>query len=225
MNCRECGEEFKHIGNHWRYNESHRPTLSKEEIEILTGVLMGDGSLYRGSKNVSFRVGNTNIEYLNWLDNRFSHISRGVSLSQTAESLSSHDLGSDNPENFKDLYLWRTTAHPQLNRFRDWYTKNGKTWPENIEMSPNVLKHWYCCDGSTNNNGWIKITLCNEFENKNKVEEYFNKSGLPKPSRWSEGKDICWTLHDSRELLSYMGKPLPGFEYKWSEDLSNSSIN
>lgn len=218
MICNFCDKEFEHIGNHWRYKPDHRPSISDHEMEILTGILMGDGSLYRGSKNVSFRVGNTNKEYLQSLHRRFKHISSGISLSQTAESISSSGFGSNNPDNFNNIYLWRTTTHPQLNIFRRWYNDNGKVWPDNIELTSRTLKHWYCCDGSTNSNNWFKITLNNEFENKDKIEKYFTDRGLPTPNRWSEGKDACWSVENSSLLWEYMGNPIPGFEYKWPEE-------
>jgi len=215
MICNSCGKRFEHIGNHWRYKPEHRPNISENQIEILTGILMGDGSLYRDSKNVSFRVGNTNVEYLEYLDGKFQDISNGVTLSQTSESVASSGFGSNNSEEYKDIYLWRTTSHPQLNKFRNWYSAGEKVWPEHIELTPRVLKNWYCCDGSTNDSGWIKFTLRNEFHNKCKIENYFRDSGLPLPNRWSENKDACWSVKNSKKLWKYMGSPLPGFEYKW----------
>ena len=103
-------------------------------------------------------------------------------------------------------------------------------WPEDIELTPTVLKHWYVgdghCDNSSSHNH-IQISVSNEVKNTEKVFKYFSNVGLPQPSNHhiseqikSENKkcDIVWGVEESYELWDYMGEPLPDFNYKWPEE-------
>jgi hypothetical protein len=66
----------------------------------------------------------------------------------------------------------------------------------------------------SNNSATVVIYTSNEIENKQKIESYFKRSGIPKPVNWMD-YGMYWDKSDSIELLKYMGEPLPGFEYKW----------
>jgi len=101
-------------------------------------------------------------------------------------------------------------------------------WPEDIELTPTVLKHWYCGDGHWHNseaNNCISIAMANEISNTNKIDEIFRNVGIQAPSNYSSserkgGSFTCnadFTVEQSKELWEYMGKPLPDFEYKWPE--------
>jgi len=100
-------------------------------------------------------------------------------------------------------------------------------WPEKIELTPTVLKHWYCGDGNWNNgscNNSIQISMANEKENTDKITQMFINVGLPAPSNYNISGKRCaaqFTVEQSKELWEYMGEPLPDFEYKWPEQYRN----
>lgn len=199
-------------------------------IEVVKGTLMGDGSIdTKSSKNPNLIVVNTKKEYLDFLDNLFGQFSRGVRLYKSAEkSAKGEYIGSNNPENYSDIYAFKTMSHPQLSTFSSWYDDSGKTFPSNLKLTPTSLKHWFTNDGTYDTSGSqdrILIAASNELENEGKLRSYFKDANIPEFSTFNTSKrksggyrvNLIWTKDDSQELFKYMGNPLPGFEYKWPE--------
>jgi hypothetical protein len=224
MICEYCGGEYERISSHWNWNEDHRTSLSNHQREIVTGLLLGDGWLNRGNKNPFVGVETVSNKYLEYLDNEFGILSTGVSMYRSAEENANREKGNNfistnNKENYSNTYRWKTRSHPDLQEFADWYSTGEKVWPEDIELTPTVLKHWYCGDGNWNNsnsNNYIRISTVNEIINVNKIDNMFVQSGLPSPSNY-DGSNLEFTVDDSKKLWEYMGEPLPDFEYKWPE--------
>lgn len=237
--CPECGEEYEQLGKHWRWNPDHRPELTQHQKEVISGLLMGDGCVNRDSKNPLIQCNMIRPNYLEYLDNIFGCLSTGVKLKHTAEENAQikRDSGfspNANAKDYSDLYIWRSRSLPELQEFADWYSSGKKVWPEDIELTPTVLKHWYCGDGSWNNSGsrsYVRIGMANEVENTDKVDRYFERANLPTPSNYHIGElkncdamrcTAAWSVEDSKKLWDYMGKPLPDFEYKWPEQFHNN---
>ena len=229
VKCPECGGEYKSLGNHWQHFPSHRPELTQKQLEITTGLLMGDGSINGGSKNCYLKVTMISPKYLELLDDIFASLGCGVGLKQNAaeSAKNARNTGFDTnakEQNYSDLYRLRTRLHPKFNEFREWYETGQKVWPKDIELTPTVLKHWYVGDGHYHKSGSherIRISMSNEANNTEKVTQYFANVGLPEPSNYDEKKNNCtarWTVEDSHTLWDYMGEPLPDFEYKWPEE-------
>jgi len=232
--CPQCGNEYKEIGKHWSKSLScEYPPLSDHQREITVGLLMGDGNLNRCNKNPRLRVKMISPNYLEYLDSEFDIFGTGVRLRHTAEENAKRTRESGfspdaEAENYSDVYEWLSRTHPALSEFESWYASGEKVWPTDIELTPTVLKHWYCGDGHWDNrttNNRIQISMSNEVENTDKVERIFKNVGLPTPNNWKiaerpSGGKICeahFTVEQSHELWEYMGKPLPDFEYKWPE--------
>jgi hypothetical protein len=166
-------------------------------------------------------------EYLSHLYETFPVLSTNVRLVKSAEKSARKSRESGlrphpNPENYSNVYRWRTRSHPDIQRWAGWYESGVKVWPENIELTPRVLKHWYCCDGhKRKREEYIVIGMANESGNTKKVTHLFEESGLPTPRYEKYTKDgsevcsACFTVEQSKVLWEYMGEPLPGFEYKW----------
>jgi hypothetical protein len=231
--CPECGTEYKALGQHWHYNPDHRPSLTDHQHEIVVGLLMGDGCLDRANGRPRLRVGMVSPNYLDYLDSQFGIFGTGVSLERTAaeNARKNRDSGfrpNAKAENYSDVYRWRSRRLPELRQYVDWYSSGEKVWPADIDLTPTVLKHWYCGDGNYHNHGshnCIRIAMSNEVDNTDKVEQLFENTGLPTPSSWtiaehaSGGRNCMagFTVDQSQELWEYMGEPLPDFEYKWPE--------
>jgi hypothetical protein len=233
VECPECGNEYERLGTHWHHSPSHRPELTQKQKEITTGLLMGDGCVCEESKNCYLQTNMISPNYLKYLDKIFGCLGLGVKLRDTAfESAKHHrDRGfrpNAKEENYSDVYRWISRVHPKFNEFREWYSSGEKVWPEDIKLTPTVLKHWYVGDGSYCNRGTndrLIISMANEVENTEKISQYFSNAGLPKPSNYSIQKreygKICdaeWNVRDSYTLWEYMGEPLPDFKYKWPEE-------
>jgi hypothetical protein len=233
VECPECGDEYTNLGQHWRWNPSHRSELTQKQLEITIGSLMGDGCIISSHKSCYLKIGMISPNYLEYLNHIFGCLGNGVTLRNTAaeSAKNARDSGfspNAKEKNCSDFYVWRTKSHPKFNGFRDWYSTGEKVWPENIELTPTVLKHWYVGDGNYSNKlgqKYIRISMANEVENTEKVSQYFVDAGLPKPSNYDiqennySGKcNAEWAVEGSQKLFDYMGEPLPDFEYKWPEE-------
>lgn len=233
VQCPSCGSEYKQLGSHWNQSSCNHPKLNDHQKEVITGLLMGDGSIQSQSKNPNLVIGSISENYLHHLDDLFGVLATGVSLYCTAEEGAEKSRKSGfNPdaeaENYSDVYKLRTRKLPELHEF-SWYKTGQKEFPEDIDLTPTVLKHWYCGDGSWNNKrgyGYIKITTGNEANNTEKITKIFKNSSLPEPSNYNIWKssdddmkcDIQFTVEQSKKLFEYMGSPPPDFEYKWPSE-------
>jgi len=224
--CSECGKMYESISHHWGTNPSHEPELSEYQHEVLTGVLMGDGCVRINGKNGILIVNMISKPYLLHLDSIFSELSNGVSLERTAKESfeKSGQMFKTDVKNFNDIYKFRTMAHREITPYRNWYSSGKKVWPEDLDLTPTVLKHWYCCDGSYNTSGnhrSIRIGMKNEKTAKDKVCSYFEEKGLPtpyfnEPKNSTTGSCVAeWSNIPSDKLFEYMGEPVDGFKYKW----------
>lgn len=234
--CKECGDSFSRIGSHWYYNPDHRPPLTDEQKEIISGVLMGDGWIHTQDYTPSLQIKSVTPEYLSWLDSKFGTLGTSVRLSITAKENAQKSRDSDfspnaNREDYSDVYKWNTRCHPELEEFESWYDSGEKVWPKDLELTPMVLKNLYVCDGTFDNNGTsfrILISCSNEKNNKEKVDSIFSNAGF-EIGNWKVGDSyvdkypnkknvkIEFTANTTSEMFEYMGKPIPGFEYKWPE--------
>jgi len=205
--CDGCGNEYKSIGKHWCRSDCDYPNITYKQHQVITGLLMGDG--YVESRNTPrLRATMVSNNYLQYLENLFGKLSNGVKLSEKGN------------EKYQDKYTW-SISHPSLQKYRDWYNSGKKVWPEDLILTPTVLKHWYCGDGTKHRNT-IVIAMWNENERTKKVSNIFERSGLPSPSNYNinQEKSVCdaqFTVDQSKELWKYMGEPLPDFEYKWPQ--------
>jgi hypothetical protein len=229
--CPDCGKPYKQLACHWRYNPEHRPSFTDKQLNIIKGLLMGDGCLDISSKYPRIKVETINEKYLHELNNIFSLLSSTGGVYQSMDSVeSSMNISNSsfievkNPD-CSDLYTWKTKTHPDLEKFKSWYSSGKKIFPETINLDPEVLKHWYVGDGSYTEYDRFTIVTGNESESKKKINSYFQKKSLPKP-KWVTSErygakisHLRWTVDESKELFEYIGEPLPGFEYKWPGEL------
>jgi hypothetical protein len=236
IECPFCGKSYERLGRHWTENPQHHPSFNEKHHAVTTGVLMGDGSISRDSDNPRLVVKMTNKEYLEYLSNIFGILSLDVKLDKTASEAARRskergfsDVACEN--NYSDLYSLQTRRSVKFKPYTEWYDGGDKIWPKDIELSPTVLKHWYVCDGSLqkrdSEHGFrMTIALSNERGNRRKVEQMFERANIPVPCNWDERKrdsgrwdvNIYWRNEQTRELIEYMGTPLPGFEYKWPKE-------
>lgn len=236
--CNQCGNEYQRIGSHWVQSSScSHKGFTDYQREIITGILMGDGYIDSVNRNPRLQVGMISPNYLQYVADKFGVLGGSVTIQKTAaESAEKNRETGFRPnakkENYSDVYIWRSIRHPELHEFAEWYDSGEKVWPEDIELTPTVLKHWYCGDGNWDNHGTnnrIRIEMANEINQKEKVSQLFERVGLPSPSNYTicereDGRKDCtaqFTADQSKELWEYMGDPLPDFEYKWPQ--SNSS--
>lgn len=220
--CPSCGNKYDSLGQHWRMNSECRKTISSDTKKILTGILMGDGSITgKDSGNPSMKIEMKNREYLQFLIESTDWIFTGKMS-----------------DNISDSYTIQTICHPDMEEYADWYSSGEKVFPDDINLTPDVLKHWYVCDGSLNRAGGnvgnprIILYMSNEYKNTDKIDSYFKSAGLPTPSNYvtrererhynDETYIACsaqFTVDASKELWEYMGEAPDGFDRKWPKNL------
>jgi len=206
------------LGQHWARSSCDYPTFSDHQKDVLTGILMGDGSIHFGSKNPAIQISMITQDYLQHIDSKLGILSTGVSKEKRTTQ-------SDN-----EIYRLNTRFLPSLSEFSEWYDGGSKVWPNDIRFNSTVLKHLYVCDGNLDTHASakrIRISMSNKRQNKEKVESMFSSVGFS-VDRWDETErssggykcDAVFNTEQTEKMLNYMGDPLPGFHYKWGEKAS-----
>jgi hypothetical protein len=213
--CPGCGRRFESLGQHWRFSQDCVPTLTERQHEIITGSMMGDGTVIRTKEGTRpmFKIRVIKREYIEKIKKEF-----GVMMTKVRYVNAENNNGST-----EDLYCVQTRSLSELERYRKWYSSGQKVWPDDISLTPTVLRHWYCQDGHLRSWGRGRpqsdIALDNERGNEQKVMSYFKDSDAPVPDRWHEDEyntRIVWNADKTEKLFDYIGEPEPGFLYKWA---------
>jgi hypothetical protein len=224
--CPTCGNEYDRLAQHWAVGSCDYPSLPDEWVEVLTGVLMGDGTVHwpDSARNARLQVTNISRPFLEWLDERLNWFSTGVSLKRTSAEItaenarSSHERFSSLTYDIRDQYELSTRRHPELNRFASWYEDGYKRFPADIELTPRVLKQWYVCDGSLlwgtaghqRPNLWLS---CSDAEDRStRLSMLFN--GDP-PSPSIRENRIMFGADETETFFEYVRPEQPGYGYKF----------
>lgn len=229
--CHDCGHRYDRLSHHWTASdECEYPELTERQHNIIRGLMMGDGcsGYHESNANPNITVRCIVPEYLEYLSDEFGVLGSDVALVKTgaekaAENRDSGFRPDARAENYSDQYCFNTMSTPEMWQYRDWYETGEKVWPDDLELTPETLTHWYVGDG--NNSAVypeLRIGMSNEKENTEKVERYFERAGLPTPDRWDISEthcNACWRTDTSKELFEYMTGPLPGYEYKWPKSV------
>lgn len=220
--CLQCGNRFTNISTHWAMSSScDYPSLSEEQLEVLTGILIGDGSLDRSGANCRIKIEMINEKYLKYVDSVLGNLSNGVSKTITAEENAKKMRESGfrpnaNSDNYSDVYKLTTKRHPEFNNLESWYGSNGKVIPK-MELTPTILKHWYVCDGHLiqrdESRPRVAIGITNEYKHSNKLEQMFIEQGIDANATKSKNLDIG--VDHTEKFFDFIGEPIDGFKYKW----------
>lgn len=221
--CISCGSEYKNLALHWNRSSCDYPELSQRQRDLVTGVVMGDGSVVNPNtaNNPTLHVKMINEEFLDWLDGELGWLSNGYTKVQTAEEAAKANRESGfspnaKAENYHDKYVLRTKCLPVMSEWREWYSSGEKVFPSDIQLTPDVLKMWYVCDGYITDWNSIDITANNEEGNCDKIRQLFDGLGVdPVFHKSQRSWSIRFSQNESRVLFNYMGSAPPGFGYKW----------
>lgn len=212
VECPSCSRDFNRIGQHWSMSNCSAPTFTERHNEILSGLLMGDGSVCSSdNRNPYIQVTMENKKFLDWIDTELGILSTGVKIVE----------GTGFSEGTK-YYKLITRRLNELRKYNEWYGENGKNFPDDINLTPLKLKVWYCCDGDKSvdtrwtTKEYARISAHNEIKNKNKINRYFD--GLEFTPNWNDGGRFTFGRYGSYNFWDYIGEPLPGFEYKWPNE-------
>ena len=215
--CPSCGNNYEALGSHFNAKPNHEPSLSNRQREILVGLLMGDGSVYSNIMIVRM----ANEDYLEHISRKSEWLFKGVKLWMTAEeSLQAANSGGLEQEvkTAQDMYRLETVAHSEVGYMNDWYRGGKKRFPEDLELTPTIAKHWYCGDGGLmwgKGKPLVQFSSRNESKKVEMLESLFEDVGFD--ASFSK-KSLRIPSGQSKEFLEWMGEAPPGFEYKWEVD-------
>lgn len=215
VKCYSCGEEYAQIALHWNGKECDWPKFSKEQIELMKGLLLGDADIKEGTNGSIFRLRMTNKRFLEWVSTQLSPLSRGVFLSESSEKQKKSALrgqldGVSSDSDFNDLYVLRTVTHPQVDELLEWYSTGKKRYPET--MTKEMLRMWYVTDGWNQKNN-IRIRCKQQSDRPESITNILSSVGI-NPSIDADNGIIRVHSQDSNDFFSSTEAP-PGFEYKW----------
>lgn len=209
---------------HWYHGSCPYPAFEEWRKETFVGLLMGDGSIPTVSGNHSLRVPMINREFLTWYDERMGYLTTGVRRVHTASELAESNRESGfspdaDAKDYHDTDVVRTRSHPYFNELREWYSSDDKRFPDDLELSPRVVKFWYASDGHLDVGRWgrprIEIKARNERSRSDFLVSLFEDRGFSPTCRRHE---LRFTCDETEQLVEWIGDPLPGFEYKWAID-------
>jgi hypothetical protein len=166
---------------------------------------MGDGYIVdrENVKHPQLEVNITRPAYLRWLQQEYPYLFSGISKEYRGDR--------------KDVYSLRTIPHPEIYEFKSWYRSGEKQFPQNITLTPTIVKHWYCCDGGlnwpSNSDSGASARLYSVNEDGEDIISSFESVGF-EPNNHAD-HSIYFPRDESQRLLGWMGAPPDGFEYKW----------
>jgi len=208
--CPYCGEWYSKIGIHWSRGSCHYPPISEYKMQLLRGMMFGDGNLDTTNKNPRFRIGMINTRFLQWLDSEFGWLTNGLTMKrtcvETAKSVCENLGGDTQPEDGYDLYCIKTKSHPQFERFISWYDSGEIVFPFGFSVSGDLRNR-------SNGYSSVRFSSANESNRpahiKGALEEHGFTVGV-------SGYKFRLSTEDTEDFFEFIGDPVPGFEYKWA---------
>ncbi len=140
--------------------------ITKHQQDLLTGKLLGDGSLEdRGTANSRFQVRHSikQKDYVDWCYQEIKEFTKS------------------SPRRINDSYYFRTRSLPMFTRLRKkWYIEGRKTLPSDIKLSPFALAIWYMDDGyyDTHRDSIWFCTHCFNSGELKRIKELMKQLGI-----------------------------------------------
>jgi hypothetical protein len=214
VECPSCEKKTEQLMNHVYASHNSVPEMSKEKREIAIGCLLGDGCVNR---NGVLTLTNTNLGFLE----KTQEVMRpwSGSINKIHKSGESTFLNGKKITPTKDCYNLTFHRHPFIKDLRSWYSSGKKEFPSNLSLSPNMVKWWYCGDGSLSwnnySNAFAVITTHLQKHRIEYLESLFSEVGLEASVH---NQHIRFTATETKRFLEYINEPIPGFEYKWENN-------
>jgi len=212
-----CRRNDIEIRQNTMVNELDEP-LSVDATHVIEGELLGDGCIPKphGKAGAMFSYGTANKQYRDWLADWFRKQGYTVRENQYLQDADREGWG----ENM--TYRFDTHTYFSLMDYRKkWYPSGRKIVPDDFELSPLALRHWFIGDGSYPDKDSQLILYTDGFDNMSieKLLEQLKEAGI-----WatSNGRNsILVNREDARERFFEYMAPLPdelesAYGYKWS---------
>ena len=145
--CPTCGGEYQRLGQHFAFNQEHRPSLSEYQREVVELLVLWGVHIREDSAESRLEVYSTNestirvvADALGWLANEPRIHERGEKIARRAAER--NGAGEKFPvQNYNDVWAVSTVPHPEL--------ANYSQGPESVsELTRNTLR-WLIQSTST----------------------------------------------------------------------------
>ena len=170
--------------------------LGKQILEILDGLLLGDGYLGTRRDNISahYSHGDKHLSYLQWLSLVFSKFG----LKQSGQIHLMKKIKNK-------AYKYNTLTYFELGKIREkWYPNNKKAIPKNLIITPTILKFWYISDGNFSVTPLIDSSTF-EFEILKKISNQLKEIGIIHTLReFKDRKRIRISIKSQNKFLNYI---------------------
>lgn len=201
--------------------------LSEEQIEVLNGAMLGDGSLYihsNGGKNAQLIYTSKSRQHVEFVMNYFKEYWSGENLkystffdNRTNKEYSRYTIKTYTNQTFTDYY-------------QKWYQTNNKKShiPLDLKLTPLTCLIWYIGDGGliqgNSHSQYIKLsTQCFSKEDQENILlpqlSTFNAT-LMKADKKQDNKQqyYIYIPHVNEEdFFNFIGKcPFSDYQYKWN---------
>lgn len=224
--CPDCGKEYLVLMQHIRLTSCDIPEMPSRLVEMVTGLLMGDGWFRSNSEGCrgSVSVAMVSQPFLEWLDDSLGIYSNGVrpyrSATDGAESARRSGLNPDAiADNYRDMYALNVKCATEIQHLGEWCAPK-KRYPEDLELTPEMARMWYVCDGSlkwsNSNSVSALISCCNEADRPELLKSLFQPHGFD--PYVDDNGTVRFSTSETREFLDWIGRAPPGFAYKWEVD-------
>lgn len=210
--CPDCGGEYEKLGSHLTQSDCEYPDLTDRQREIITGTLMGDADIRNdpGTSKPCYRLRTIQPDYIEYVGDQLQPHTSSITVAIERDE-------------YDDVWGVRTIRSPVFNEFRAWYDEKTPVYPDDIELTPVVMKHWFACDGTREEYDAASIKTVNEATSQEKIGAMFERAGIDVgglhqyTSNGEEKCNIHFGVDEAEELWEYMGEPVPGYEYKWPD--------
>lgn len=201
--CPVCGEQKERLSRHWGYCEW--PPLGDDLADLLTGVLLGGGSLQGNGDAKHLLVQTTNRELAEWLFERLGWLA--------------HSLRRQTYDDARDpIYRVRTHAHEELGRMRRaWYNDGEKQLRDDVSLTPASARVWHALAGTIESTGdydsqWRVTFSAGANQRADTIQILLDRHGY-------DGKRLDRRVSvygdDARQWLGWTAPPPPGTRHKW----------
>lgn len=206
-------------------------TLSKIQLDVLTGLMLGDGSLsIRKSclnPRLTIRRQISDLPYLQWQFEIFRNLCRDKAIT----------TGSSFDKRYNKYYPYCNLETRYIPAFKEiydkWYPNGKKIVPLDLKLNPMIIAVWICDDGNIciRNKQRINIKFHTQGFNINEVtylaslldEKYKVKFKIQKVK--NNHHIIVGHDHQSRLLLKDIDDQFPSSMIRKSSIWRNESVN
>lgn len=222
--CDDCGGSYQVISTHWTRGDCAPRSIDARTAQTIVGMVLGDGHIESSGTKARFVSEMTNRRFVEWLYDELGWLTTQVVRSKTASEMYDKEhtrdfYESDNPK-FRPVYRVATLSHPELNQLDAMYDDNGKAFPDDMLLTPQVARMWYVGDGTlmhgtTNSNSAIQIEAQDHVNAgcADAIVSAFEDVGFDVSV---SGGSLALPTGQTEAFFDWIGSPPPGFEYKWA---------